>query len=69
MPVRLLAQNREIVANGTPVHVARHSFVHVIICSRGRCVPPLFTNAIWRKSSYLGFDTLNAAQFRIKVRV
>src|SRR5205823_1118165 len=40
MPVGLLAKNWEILANSTPIHLARGSLMHPIMCST-RCDAPL----------------------------
>ena len=32
MPADLLAQDREILAKSTPVHLARDKLMHLIIC-------------------------------------
>jgi hypothetical protein len=42
MAAYLLTQNREILAESTPVHVARDSFMHPIICYT-RCQAPLYS--------------------------
>jgi hypothetical protein len=39
MPMRLLAQNREVFANSAPIHMARGNLVHTIICYRRRDAP------------------------------
>jgi hypothetical protein len=44
--MRLLAQNRKILAKRAPVHLARDSFMHSVICYTASCAPPLFTYAI-----------------------
>jgi hypothetical protein len=40
MAAYLLTQDREILAKSTPVHLARVSFMHPIICSTLRGAPP-----------------------------
>ena len=39
MPAYLLTQDREILAKSTPVHLARDSFMHAIICYTLRGAP------------------------------
>jgi hypothetical protein len=46
MPVRLLAQDREILAKSTPVHLARDSLMHAIICSTRCQTPALFREQV-----------------------
>ena len=43
MAAYLLTQDREILAKSTPVHLARDSFMHAIICYTASGAPPLFT--------------------------
>ena len=39
MTVRLLAQNREILADGVPIYGLGSNLVHTTICSTRRCAP------------------------------
>ena len=43
MAAYLLTQDREILAKSTPVHLARDSFMHLIICYTRRRAPALFS--------------------------
>src|SRR5437867_359481 len=45
MAVRLLTQDREILADGAPVYTAASNLVHAIICST-RCRAPLYSDAL-----------------------
>src|SRR5438552_8786612 len=50
MPVRLLAEDRKILANSFPIDSAGCELVHTIICVAHRPAQPLFTTPQWFKN-------------------